>query len=98
MENERRPSRDEGTKIGDKQPRLQKESSRVAVEEALLLAQSRAREAEDVLCRYDVKMEEAVLKALTMLDRSRDRQTESLQRVRALEHAVLAEERELHRL
>eukprot|EP00288_Rhodomonas_lens_P007726 CAMPEP_0177729514 /NCGR_PEP_ID=MMETSP0484_2-20121128/21478_1 /TAXON_ID=354590 /ORGANISM="Rhodomonas lens, Strain RHODO" /LENGTH=96 /DNA_ID=CAMNT_0019242405 /DNA_START=133 /DNA_END=420 /DNA_ORIENTATION=+ len=70
-------------------------SARFAVEEALLLAQSRAREAEDVLCRYDVQMEAAVLKALTMLERSRERQGEALTRVRALEAAVVAEERDL---
>mmetsp|Transcript_59874 Transcript_59874/g.122872 ORF Transcript_59874/g.122872 Transcript_59874/m.122872 type:complete len:139 (-) Transcript_59874:791-1207(-) len=68
-------------------------SARVAVEEALLLAQSRAREAEDVLCRYDVKMEEVVLRALKKLDRSRAEQAISSKRVKELEAAILEQER-----
>ncbi len=66
--------------------------------EALLFAQSRAREAEEVLYSYDVRVEEAVLRALTLLDASRHKEMLCQQRLELLKQAVLEEEeRELQR-
>ena len=66
--------------------------------EALLFAQSRAREAEEVLYSYDVRVEESVLRALTLLDASRHKEMLCQQRLEQLKQAVLEEEeRELQR-
>ena len=60
--------------------------------EALLFAQSRAREAEEVLYSYDVRVEEAVLRALTFIDSSRHKEMLCQQRLEQLKRAVLEEE------
>jgi hypothetical protein len=60
--------------------------------EALLFAQSRAREAEEVLYSYDVRVEEAVLRALTFIDSSRHKEMLCQQRLDQLKRAVLEEE------
>jgi len=60
--------------------------------EALLFAQSRAREAEEVLHSYDVRVEEAVLRALTLLDSSRHKELLCRQRLEQLKQAVFEEE------
>ena len=54
--------------------------------------QSRAREAEEVLYSYDVRVEEAVLRALTLLDASRHKEMLCRQRLEQLKAAVLEEE------
>ncbi len=41
------------------------------VEEALLLAQSRARAAEEALSQYDTRVEETAFRALALLEESR---------------------------
>jgi hypothetical protein len=55
-------------------------------------SQSRAREAEEVLYSYDVRVEEAVLRALTLLDASRHKEMLCQQALEQLKAAVLEEE------
>ncbi|EKX43279.1 hypothetical protein GUITHDRAFT_153311 [Guillardia theta CCMP2712] len=62
------------------------------LEEALFFAQSRAREAEDVLFNYDMRMEETVLRALTLLDSSRHKEMQSLKKLEEAKASVLEEE------
>jgi hypothetical protein len=59
--------------------------------------QSRAREAEEVLYQYDVRMEEAVLRALTLLDASRHKQALCHQHLEQVKLAVLEEEERTRR-
>lgn len=64
-----------------------------AVEEALFLAQRRAREAEEAMVIYDSKMEETVLKLLTQLDASRQRERESLEKFSEIKRQMQEHER-----
>ncbi len=41
------------------------------IDEALLLAQNRARAAEDALAQYDIRVEETAFRALALLEESR---------------------------
>ena len=62
-------SRDDGSSPDDPADREFSMSGRL--EEALLLAQSRARAAEEALSQYDTRVEETAFRALALLEESR---------------------------